>query len=161
LIVIKSLAAGHLQVMQRGDTEIIVRRSFDHPPAAVWQAMTDPALIPKWMQSLDPMTSCEMDARRGGSFRYEWRGKARSFYFSGPILDAEAPRRIELIEFFNGDTSSGTHVNTELHAEGAGTRMTVVMRWPNAEARAAAVNSGRTYGLDKVYDKLNAVLTSG
>jgi uncharacterized protein YndB with AHSA1/START domain len=157
----RSLPPGQLQVVQHGDTEIIVRRSFAHPPAAVWRAMTDPALIPKWMESLDPMTRCEMDARPGGSFRYEWSGKERSFYFSGPIIDAEAPRRMELIEFFNGDTSSGTHVKTDLHADGAGTRMTMVMRWPNAEARAAAVNSGMTYGLDQVYDKLDALLTIG
>lgn len=157
----KSLSPGKIQVLQHGDTDIIVRRNFAHPPASVWRAITDPNLIPIWMESLDPMTSCQMDARPGGSFRYEWSGKERSFYFSGPIIDAEAPRRMELIEFFNGNTSLGTHVTTDLHADGSGTRMTIVMRWPSAEARAAAIESGMTYGFDQVYDRLDRLLTSG
>ena len=152
-------SSSELQVSQQGETEILVRRRFAHPPVMVWRAMTDPVLIPKWMASLDTMTRCEMDARPGGHFRYEWRGEERSFFFCGPIIQADAPRHLEVIEYFNGDTASGTRVVTDLVAEGTGTRMTIVMRWPNAEARAAAIASGMTYGLDQVYDSLDAFLT--
>jgi uncharacterized protein YndB with AHSA1/START domain len=149
-----------LQVAQEGETDIIVRRSFSHPPARVWQAMTDPALIPKWMASTDTMTRCEMDLRPGGSFYYEWGGtQGSSFYFSGPILTVDAPRHMTHVEYFNGDTGSGTTITTDLVASGTGTRMTIVMRYANAEARAAAIDIGMTDGFDEVYDKLEALLT--
>lgn len=149
-----------LQVAQDGDTDIIVRRSFTHPPARVWRAMTDPGLIPKWMASTDTMIRCEMDLRPGGSFYYEWGGaQSQSFYFSGPILAVDVPHHMTHIEYFNGDTASGTTVTTDLVATGAGTRMTMVMRYASAQARAAAIAVGMTDGLDEVYDKLEALLT--
>lgn len=63
-------------------------------------------------------------------------------------------------EYFNGDTSSGQEIITDLVARGAGTRMTQVMRYANAEARAAAIAIGMTDGLDEVYGKLEALLTA-
>ncbi|WP_196257793.1 SRPBCC family protein [Pelagibacterium limicola] len=146
-----------LQVTQDGTTDIIVRRSFAHPPARVWRAMTDPALIPMWMASKDAMTRCEIDLRPGGSFRYEF---GSAFYFSGPILSVDAPHHMSFIEYFNGDTVSGTAVTTDLVAAGSGTRMTMVMRYASADARAAAIEVGMTDGFDEVYDKLEAVLSA-
>ena len=155
----QNLSAAQVHVAKQGDTDIVVRRSFAHRPEQVWRVMTDPTIIPRWMESIDAMTGCQIDARPGGSFRYDWAGRDRSFYFSGPVLEADAPHRMVVIEFFNGDAASEAHVTTELAAEGTGTRMTVVMRWPSAAAREAAVSSGRTYGFDAVYGKLDAVLT--
>jgi len=157
----EDLADGQVQVAQQGDTDIVVRRSFTHPPAQVWRAMTDPAILPRWMATFDAMTKCQIDARPGGSFRYDFAGEGRAFYFSGPVLQADAPRHMEVVEYFNDDPASETHVKTDLAEEGTGTRMTVVMRWPNSAAREAAVASGRTHGLDEVYGKLDAVLTEG
>ena len=156
----KRVSSNQLQMVQQGDCDIVVRRSFTHPPERVWRAMTDPSLIPKWMETLDPMTVCQMDARPGGSFRYEWSSKERAFFFSGPVLRADAPRHLSVIEYFNGDQSSGTHVTTDLVPEATGTRMTIVMRWPSAEARAAAVESGMTDGYGEVYDRLEALLAN-
>ena len=49
-------------------------------------------------------------------------------------------------------------ITTDLVARGTGTRMTMVMRYANAEARAAAIAIGMTDGLEEVYDKLEALL---
>lgn len=144
-----------LQIIHEGDTDIIVRRSFNHPPERVWRAMTDPKLIPRWMASVDTMTRCDMDLRPSGSFRYEW---GDAFYFSGPILAVEEPHHMMHVEHFNGDTGSGTTVITDLAARGTGTRMTIVMRYSDAEARAAAIDIGMTDGFDEVYDRLEALL---
>lgn len=157
----KTIDEHQLQMAEVGDTDIVVRRSFSHPPARVWQAMTDPALIPQWMASLDAMTRCEMDLRPGGSFRYEWgRDPANAFFFSGPILAVEAPHHMTHVEHFNGDTTSGPTITTDLAAHGAGTRMTIVMRYASAEARAAAIEFGMTDGFDDVYDRLDALIAS-
>lgn len=155
----RNLEVPQLQVAQDGDTDIVLRRNFSHPPARVWRAMTDPALIPGWMASKDTMTRCEMDLRAGGSFRYEWGGAANhAFYFSGPILAVDAPHHMTHVEYFNGDMASGTTITTDLVAVGTGTRMTMVMRYASAEARAAAIEMGMTHGLDDVYDRLETLL---
>ena len=123
--------------------------------------MTDPALIPMWMASRDSMTRCEMDLRPGGSFYYEWDGSGgRAFYFSGLILTVDAPHHMSHVEYFNGDTGSGTTVTTDLVVDGSGTRMTMVMRFASAEARAAAIDIGMTDGFDEVYDRLEALLNA-
>jgi uncharacterized protein YndB with AHSA1/START domain len=119
-----------LQIVLDGETDIVIRRDFRHSPARVWRALTEPELIRQWMAIQDhPMTRCEMDVRPGGSFHYEWAGAdGSSFFFSGPILTVDPPHRMTHVEYFNGDTTSGAAVSTDLVARGEGTRMTMVMR---------------------------------
>jgi uncharacterized protein YndB with AHSA1/START domain len=142
-----------LQVVLDGETDIILRRDFTHSPARVWRALTEPALIPLW---LGEMKRCEMDPRPGGTFHFEWE----EFFFSGPILAADAPHHMTHVEYFNGDTTSGATIITDLVARGTGTQMTQVMRYADHEARAAAIAAGFTDGLDEVYGKLEAMLTA-
>ena len=139
-----------LQLAMDGETDIIIRRDFTHSPARVWRALTEPALIQQW---LGEMKRCEMDPRPGGAFHYEWE----EFFFSGPVLAADAPHHMTHIEYFNGDTTSGAMIITDLVAHGTGTRMTQVMRYADAEARAAAIAAGFTDGLDDVYGKLEGL----
>ena len=136
------------QLSLEGDTDVVIRRSFSHPPARVWRALTEPALIRQWLSP--DLTACEMDARPGGSFRYDWP----EFYFSGPVLEASAPHRLVHVEHFNGDTTQGPTVTTTLTADGSGTRMTAVMRYRDAGARATAVEQGFTDGLSEVYGQI-------
>lgn len=152
---IMNLDLTQLQLVLNGDTDIIVRRDFTHSPARVWRALTEPAMIRQWMGQ-DAMTRCEMDLRPGGSFHFEWA----EFYFSGPILAVDAPHHMTHVEHFNGDTSSGPTITTDLVARGTGTRMTMMMRYASAEARAAAIEAGFTDGLDKVYGRLEDLLAA-
>jgi uncharacterized protein YndB with AHSA1/START domain len=154
----KHAVRNQLQLVQQGDLEIVARRSFAHPPERVWRAITDPALIPKWMETLDPMDECQMDAHTGGSFRYEWKSADRAFFFSGRALLAEAPHHPTVIEYFNGETGSGTHVTTDLCFDETSTRMTIVMRWQSTEPRATAVHGGMIDGYANVYGKLDSLL---
>jgi uncharacterized protein YndB with AHSA1/START domain len=142
-----------LQLALDGETDIIIRRDFTHPPARVWRALTEPALIQQW---LGGMKRCEMDLRPGGSFHYEWP----EFFFSGPILAVDAPHHLVHAENFSGDASYHVEITNDLAPRGTGTRMTMVMRYANAEARAAAIANGFTDGLDEVYGRLEALLTA-
>lgn len=148
-----SLDLTAVQLVLDGDTDVIVRRDFTHSPARVWRALTEPALIRQWMSSQSGMTRCEMDLRPGGSFHYEWP----EFFFSGPILEVEAPHRMVHVEHFNGDISSGPTITTDLAAHGTGTSMTMVMRYADAEARAAAIEAGFTDGMEDVFGRLEAL----
>ena len=139
------------QLALDGDTDVVIRRRFWHPPEKVWRALTDPALIRQWLSP--DLIDCRIDARPGGSFRYDWP----EFSFSGPILDARAPHHMVHVEHFNGDTTQGPTVTTTLAADGSGTRMTVVMRYKDAAARATATEQGVTDGIDRVYGRIEQV----
>jgi uncharacterized protein YndB with AHSA1/START domain len=145
-----NLDLSKLQLVLDGETDIILRRDFSHPPARVWRALTEPALIRQWLEG---MKRCEMDLRVGGSFLYEWP----EFSFSGPILEVDAPHRLVHVEHFSGDPSYRAEITNDLIARGTGTRMTMVMRYANAAARAAAIKAGFTDGLDDVYGRLETL----
>lgn len=131
-----------------GDTDVVIRRRFSHRPAQVWRALTQPALIRQWLSP--DLIDCRMDSRPGGSFHYAWP----EFFFSGPILEAEPPHRMVHVEHFNGDATQGPTVTTTLTADSSGTRMTVVMRYRDAVARATAIEQGFTDGIDQVYGRI-------
>lgn len=149
----QTLNPSSLQVAQSGETDIIVRRDFTHPPARVWRSLTEPALIRQWLGGPAAMTRCDIDARPGGSFLFEWP----DFAFSGPILATDPPHRMIHEERFSGDPAYRVHITTDLAPQGSGTRMTMVMRYPDAASRAAAVEMGMTDGFDQVYDRLDAL----
>jgi uncharacterized protein YndB with AHSA1/START domain len=154
-----SLDLTQIQTVLDGDTDIILRRDFSHPPSKVWRALTEPALIRQWMAVGNfPMTRCEIDPRAGGSFHYEWAGPdGNSFFFSGPVVTVDPPHHMTHVEYFNGDPGMAARITTDLVANGTGTRMTMVMRYDSAEARAAAIATGMTDGMEEVYGKLDAL----
>ena len=145
-----------LQLVLNGETDVIVRRDFTHPPARVWRALTEPDLIPLWLSSRDSKLRCEMDVRPGGSFRYEWD----EFTFFGPILEVDAPRRMTQVQHFSKDPAYRVEVTIDLVARGTGTRMTHLMRYADADARASAIAVGFTDGLSEVFGRIEAVLTA-
>ena len=153
------MSLDQLQTVLDGDTDIRLRRDFAHPPAKVWRALTEPQLIRQWMAvEGHPMTRCEYDPRPGGSFHFEWQGPdGTSFFFSGPVVEVREPHHITHIEHFNGDPAMAAHITTDLAPQGSGTRMTMVMRYDSAEARAAAIATGMTDGMDEVYARLDAM----
>lgn len=143
-----------LQLVLDGETDVIVRRDFTHPPARVWRALTEPELIPLWVSSQDSTLRCEMDVRPGGSFRYEWD----EFTFFGPILEVDAPHHMTQVQHFSKDPSYRVEVTIELVARGTGTRMTHLMRYADADARASAIAAGFTDDLYEVFGRIEAVL---
>ena len=77
---------------------------------------------------------------------------------TGLVLDADPPHRMVHVEHFNGDTTHGPTVTTTLTPEGDGTRMTVLMRYSDAAARAAAIEQGFTDGIDRVYGRIEELI---
>jgi uncharacterized protein YndB with AHSA1/START domain len=136
------------QLTLDGDTDVVIHRRFSHPPAKVWRALTEPHLIRQWLSP--DLIDCRMDARPGGSFHYAWP----EFFFSGPILEADPATRMVHVEHFNGDTTKGPTVTTTLTPDGTGTSMTIVMRYPDAAARATAIEQGFTDGIADVYGRI-------
>jgi uncharacterized protein YndB with AHSA1/START domain len=128
------------------DREVRIIRQFDAPRALVFACYTRPELIRRWL--LGPpgwtMPRCEMDARVGGKYRYEWRGPAGEFM----AIDE--------------DWTGGEAVTTTTFTEAEGTTtITMVVRYANKEAMEGALATGMTEGMEMGFKTLDELLASG
>src|ERR1700751_2809017 len=67
------------------------------PPARVFQAISDPAQLPKWwgQSGLYHVTNSRMDVRPGGKWRSDGIGEdGKTFYVEGEYLEVDRPRRL-------------------------------------------------------------------
>src|SRR5262245_19559109 len=68
--------ATRLEVTTPSDLEIVMSRTFNAPRRMVWEAMTTPDLMRRWLFSPPgwTMTECVMDVSVGGKYRWTWTG---------------------------------------------------------------------------------------
>lgn len=151
-----------LKLSTDGETEITVTRRFKAPPELVFRAHVEPALIQRWMLGPDgwSMPHCINDARAGGHFRFDWsNGAGIGFHATGEYLEVTTHSRIVHVErMFLPDPTPDSHVVTLFEPDGTGTKFTMTMSLPNAEARAAVLASGMADGLEDSYARLESIL---
>jgi uncharacterized protein YndB with AHSA1/START domain len=140
---------------------ITVKRTFDAPARLVFDCHTKPDLVRRWATGPDgwTMSSCDIDFRVGGTYRYVWRNDENGFEFGagGVWKEIDAPNRIvhtEKMDGFDGE-SLCTYALTEA---GGRTTLTLTMEFDSEAARDGAVKSGMTDGMAQSYDRLDAVL---
>jgi uncharacterized protein YndB with AHSA1/START domain len=64
-------SSGTATVTLPTDREILITREFDAPKRLVYKAWTTPELVRRWWSGHQgEMTTCEMDLRVGGRWRY-------------------------------------------------------------------------------------------
>jgi uncharacterized protein YndB with AHSA1/START domain len=146
-------------VTQPDETSILIRREFGAPPSRVWRAMTEPEHVRRWLGDPEfPLTTCEMDVRAGGRYRWVFGSGERTMGVSGTFDEVDAPRLMISTEQF--DDFPGPSVNTVLLEEGGNDRtsMTLTIRYPSREIRDGWVASGMTDGLGQGYDRLDEEL---
>ncbi len=142
------------------DTSILVRRVFGARPARVWRAMTEPAHMQRWLGSPDfPLTTCDMDVRVGGTYRWVFGDGERSMGVSGSFEDVAAPNRLVSLEKFDDFPGPSTNTLVLSALDDDRTAMSLEVRYPDRETRDGWVASGMTEGLGLGYDRLDEVLT--
>lgn len=153
-----------LHLEARGEREIVMTRDFDAPRHLVYEAMTTPALIRRWLGVMEgwTMTVCEVDLRVGGSYRYQWRGPGGMMLgMRGVYREIVADQRIVSTEAFDESWYPGDAVGTAELAERSGrTTLTTTVRYSSREARDAVLQSPMESGVAKGYDQLDLVLAS-
>ncbi|MFN7223999.1 MAG: SRPBCC domain-containing protein [Paracoccaceae bacterium] len=151
-----------LQATATGSTDILFVRDFHASPALVWRALTEPALLTVWLWARDiPMTTCQMDLRVGGAFRWVWtRPDGTDMGVSGRFLEIDAPHLLVNTEVFDDDWTSGeTTVKQHLTLiDEHHTRLRIVVRYSTAAARDLALASPMTEGMEDAYGKLDTLL---
>lgn len=146
----------------QGDTQIVVRRRFAAPPAAVYRAHLEPDLIRQWMTGPEEwsMTTCQSDSRPGGKFHFVWSGKdGAGFSIKGEYHELEPGKRILHTErMYLPDPTPDNDVETLFKPDGEGTLMVMTMTLPDAETRQAMIDTGMGDGMEMSYAKLESLL---
>lgn len=149
-----------LQVTTDVPEEIRMTRAFAAPRRLVIRAMTEPALIQKWLgNSRAEITSAEVDFRVGGSYRYVFRRRdGVEFSFTGVYREIAEDRVVHSERF---DENPEEAVITTTWTEHAGkTTMTLVMRFSSQAVRDMVVATGMEHGAAESYDNLAALVAS-
>jgi uncharacterized protein YndB with AHSA1/START domain len=118
----------------------------------------------KWMLGPDGWTMpvCEVATTVGEKYRYEWApadgaGDAASgFGFEGELLESTPPHRAVTTERMIGMPGDGVTNELTLTPVEAGTLMSVVITYPDAETRDMILGTGMVDGMETSYARLEA-----
>jgi uncharacterized protein YndB with AHSA1/START domain len=156
--------SGALRVERRGEREIVMTRELDAPRSMVFEALTRPELVQRWLGvfgdwSLDV---CEIDLKAGGAYRYVWRRTDGTEMGLGGVFREIVPgERLVHTELFDEAWYPGEGlVTTELAEQDGRTTMTMTVLYESREARDGTFESGMEHGMAASYDKLAEVLRS-
>jgi uncharacterized protein YndB with AHSA1/START domain len=155
---------GALKITTPTDREIVFTRVFDAPRELVFEAMTRPELLKRWL--LGPpgwtMPICEIDLRVGGAYRYVWRSADGVEMGMGGIhREIVRPERIVCTQLFDEDWTGGEAVGTLVLVERNGnTTLTNTVLDSSREARDAVLKTPMEDGMAAGYDRLAELLAS-
>ena len=159
---------GKLQVTTPSEREIAMIRVFDAPRRLVFDALTKPELVRRWLLGPDgwSMPVCEIDLRVGGAFRYVWRhvwrhADRREMGMRGVFREIAGPARLVRTEVFDTPWYPGEGLDTVVLVEERGkTTVTSTVRYESQEIRDAVLRSGMETGVARSYDRLEEILVS-
>jgi len=147
-----------------GDKEIVMTRIFDAPRQMLFDAFTNPELVPQWLTGRPDHTMpvCEIDLRVGGTYRYVWRGPdGQEMSAKGVFRDVSPPERVVATERFEPSWYEGENVNTTTFIEAGGmTTVTLRIQCASKEVREGMLKSGMEQGVAYSYDHLERILAS-
>ena len=155
---------GKLTVTTQGDREVQVTRTFDAPRHLVFEALTTPALLRRWL--LGPpgwtMTECEMDPKPGGAYRYAWRHTdGQTMGMRGVCTEVVPPQRLVATEHFDEPWYPGEALVSQTLAERDGrTTLTMIIRYDSRETRDMVLKTPMATGMAAGYDRLDELLGS-
>jgi uncharacterized protein YndB with AHSA1/START domain len=148
-----------------GEREIVMTRVFDAPRDLVFDALTKPELVKRWL--LGPpgwsMPVCEIDLKVGGAYRWVWRrdSDGTEMGMGGVYREIVRPERIVSTEKFDEAWYPGEAVGTMVLAEkGEKTTLTQTIRYESRKARDGVLESGMERGVVASYDRLEEILSS-
>jgi uncharacterized protein YndB with AHSA1/START domain len=149
-----------LKVTTPSDREIQMTRVFDAPRHLVYEAFMKPELLKRWL--LGPpgweMVVCEVPAKVGDRYRYEWRNeKGRQFGTGGVYREIVAHERLVCTEIMDGYPDESLVTTTFIEQEGR-TTLTTTMLYPSREVRDTVLKTGMERGVAASYDRLEELV---
>lgn len=135
-------------------------REFDAPPAKVFRAHADPALVTQWLgpRGLE-MTIGTWDCRTGGSYSYVHSRDGEDYGFHGSFHEVRPDELIVQTFTYDGMPDSVALERLVLEDLGDGrTRLTATSLVDSFAARDAFLASGMETGVREGYERLDELL---
>lgn len=147
------------------DREILIERDFNAPRELVFEALTKPELVKRWLLGPDGWTMpvCEIDLRVGGAYRYVWHKESANITMGmgGVFREVVRPNKLVATEKFDDAWYPGEAVDTTvLEESGETTKMKLTVLYESKEARDTATRSGMEHGMIAGYNRLEELLAS-
>ena len=141
------------------EDQLLITREFDAPKHLVYKAYTTPDLVSRWWTGeRGKMTTCEIDLRIGGTWRYVMIAHGDfEVGFHGEYREIVPNERLVMTEVYEGmpDAEAVDHITfTE---EDGRTTLTMLVQHRNQEDRDAHLNSGMETGMQEAMDRLEQV----
>jgi uncharacterized protein YndB with AHSA1/START domain len=143
------------------DDQILITREFDAPKHLVYKAYTTPELVRRWWAGeRGEVTSCEIDLRVGGTWRYVMIAQGGyEVAFNGEFREIVPNERIVTTEMYEGaPAGSEPVVNTVTFTETDGrTRIELLTQCADQATRDAIIGSGMEGGMQEGMDLLEQI----
>jgi uncharacterized protein YndB with AHSA1/START domain len=140
------------------ETEIRIERTFDAPRQLVWEAYTDPELLPEWLGPRElSMTVDEFDLRSDGSYRFTHRdSEGNEFVFFGEFREVAEPNVIVRTFAWEGMPGKFSVEREEFEElNGERTKIVVTSTFDSKEDRDGMLQSGMERGVVESYSRLD------
>lgn len=154
---------GNLVITLPTDREIAMTRVFDAPRTLVFEALTTPALVKRWL--LGPpgwsMPVCEIDLKVSGHYRYEWRHEdsQQQMGMGGIYREIVKPERIVCTEKFDQPWYEGEGLGKIVLTEKNGTTtLTQTLLYISKAVRDSVLKSPMEGGVRASYNRLAELL---
>jgi uncharacterized protein YndB with AHSA1/START domain len=155
--------SGTAKVTLPADDQILIEREFAAPAALVWRALTEPELVRRWWHAKrGEITTCEIDLRVGGSWRYGMRpfSGGDEFAFYGEFLEIVPNEKIVQTEIFEPYPDAGATNATTLTEHDGVTQLRTLVQHQTVQARDMHINSGMEGGMQDAFDLLEQLAIS-
>jgi uncharacterized protein YndB with AHSA1/START domain len=144
------------------DEQILITREFDAPKHLVYKAWTTPELVRRWWNAKrGEVTTCEIDLRVGGTWRYVMvTPDGTEVGFHGEYREIVPNERIVSTEVFEGMPEAAALNTLTLAEEDGRTTLTILVEHSSKEHRDGHINSGMEAGMQDAMDLLEEVAVS-
>ena len=146
-----------------GDTQILITRKFDAPPALVYRAYTTPELVSRWwVGQRGVMKSCEIELRVGGAWRYVMEAHGGfEVAFHGVYQEVVTNEKLVSTEVFEAMPDAPALNTATFEDADGGTLLRILVDHTAREHRDGHLASGREGGLQESMDVLEELGTGG
>jgi uncharacterized protein YndB with AHSA1/START domain len=142
------------------DREVVFTGSFAAPRHLVFDALTKPEYLPRWLDAPGrKLELCEVDLRVGGAYRYVWRGEGKKDVgMHGIFREVSPPDRYVRTEAWEDWEAGEILVTVELVEKSKVTKATTTVLFPSKEVRDEVLKAGMEHGLEASFITLAGVI---
>jgi uncharacterized protein YndB with AHSA1/START domain len=154
--------SGTAKVTLPTDEQILITREFAAPKHLVYKAYTTPDLVRRWWSGeRGEVTSCEIDLRVGGTWRYVMvANEGFEVAFHGEYREIVPNERLVMTEVYEGMPNAEAVDHITFTEKDGRTTLTMLVQHRNQEDRDAHLNSGMEAGMQEAMDRLEQMAVS-